>query len=255
MKVLNTMDPKEEFESIPILNISEQTPKKNSFIFKEKSQDHKVQIISVDGNIGAGKSTFLDHLVEFYKDDPTVVILKEPVDKWSSLMDPDSNSSLLESYYSSPITYAFPFQVYIFQTMIQAIDETLRANPECLTLITERSILSSCEVFTKMLHDHEIMNPLEYQIYLNMYSLIPNIEKYIPNKIFYLKLDPYMCHEHVTMRDRKGEDDISMDYLEECNLYYEKWLKDLKIKHILHDLDMEPKLEQIRNNFIKLKSI
>lgn len=41
-----------------------------------KTPPDAVQIISIDGNIGAGKSTFLDHLTEFYKDDPTVVILK-----------------------------------------------------------------------------------------------------------------------------------------------------------------------------------
>ena len=211
------------------------------------------QIISVDGNIGVGKSTFLDHLIEFYKDDPTVVILKEPVEKWSTLMDPDTDSSLLESYYASPITYAFPFQVYAFQTIIQSIDEAIAAHPECRTLICERSILSSCEVFAKMLHDHEIMNPLEYQIYLNMFSLVPNIEKYIPVKLFYLRLDAYTCHERVMERERKGEDDISMDYLEECNLYFEKWLKDTKIEYRIHDLEMEPKLEQIRATFIKFK--
>ena len=69
-----------------------------------------------------------------------------------------------------------------------------------------------------------------------------------------MRLDSYTCHERVLERDRKGEDDISMDYLEECNMYFEKWLKDTKIEHRIHDLGMEPKMEQIRKSFIAFKN-
>lgn len=209
------------------------------------------QIVSVEGNIGAGKSTFLDHLSKHYENDPTVVILKEPLDKWCSIMDPDTNMSLLESYYANPITFAFPFQVFAFQTILQSIDQAVQENPDCRLLIVERSILSSCEVFARMLHSHEIMNPLEYQIYLNMFAIISNIEQYTPSKVFYMKLDSYNCHERVMERDRKGEGDISMDYLDECNMYHDSWLKDLKIPYKIHELEKEPELDQIKTSFLE----
>jgi deoxyadenosine/deoxycytidine kinase len=209
-------------------------------------------IVSIDGNIGSGKSTFLDNIALYYaENDPTVQVLKEPVEKWSALMDPDTNTSLLESYYANPITFSFPFQVYAFQTLIQSIDHLVEKHPDCRLIICERSILSSCEVFARMLHAHEIMNPLEYQIYLNLFAIIPNIERYTPKRVFYLKLDTYYCHERVMERDRKGEGDISMDYLDECSSYYDSWLKDLEIPYKIHELDKEPGLEQIKQSFIE----
>lgn len=206
------------------------------------------KIISIDGNIGSGKSTFLEYLIEYFNDDPTVVILKEPVEKWSSLMDPDTNISLLESYYGNPITFGFPFQMYILQTLIESIDQVVESNPQCRTIICERSIISSREVFAKMLHVHEIMNPLEYQVYLNTFSVIPHIERYIPNKIFYLSLSPYDCYERVQQRNRKGEEDITMDYLEECEKFFEKWLNETNIPTKIYSLNSESVASQCKEN-------
>ena len=42
-------------------------------------------IISIDGNIGSGKSTLIDILKCHYKGD--VVVLEEPVDKWKDISD------------------------------------------------------------------------------------------------------------------------------------------------------------------------
>lgn len=209
-------------------------------------------IVSIDGNIGAGKSTFLDKIAHYYAEhDPTVQILKEPVGKWSALMDTETRASLLESYYANPVTFAFPFQVYAFQTIIQSIDHLVETHPECRLIICERSILSSCEVFARMLYAHKIMNPLEYQIYLNLFSIIPNIGRYMPKRVFYLKLDPVCCHERVMERDRKGEGDIPMDYLNDCSSYYDSWLKYLEIPHKIHELDKAPGLDQIQQSFLE----
>ena len=213
------------------------------------------EIISIDGNIGSGKSTFLDYLIEYFKDDPTVVILKEPVDKWSALMDPDTNMSLLESYYGNPITFAFPFQMYVLQTLIEAINQVYLNHPQCQTIICERSIASSRDVFARMLHSHEIMNPLEYQVYLNAFSMIPHIEQYMPSKIFYLSLSAYDCHERVQIRNRQGEEDITMDYLEECEKYFERWLHEITIPIKIYDLSPSAEgapqcKEQIKKSFI-----
>ena len=209
------------------------------------------QIISIDGNIGSGKSTFLEYLIEYYKDDPTVVILKEPVDKWSSLMDPDTNTSLLESYYGNPITFGFTFQMYILQTLIESIDNAVEMNPECKTIICERSIISSREVFAKMLHFHEIMNPLEYQVYLNTFSIIPHIERYIPDKLFYLSLSAYDCHERIEIRNRKGEEEITVDYLEECEQFFEKWLNETTIPKKIYQISGESVASQCKETIKK----
>ena len=42
----------------------------------------RIEVTSIDGNIGSGKSTLMANLRDYYKDDPNVIFLKEPVDEW-----------------------------------------------------------------------------------------------------------------------------------------------------------------------------
>ena len=55
-------------------------------------------IISVDGNIGSGKSTFVRLIGEHFKDD--VCILKEPVDEWENIKD-RSGKTIIQNFYES----------------------------------------------------------------------------------------------------------------------------------------------------------
>ena len=50
-------------------------------------------IISVEGNIGAGKTTIIDKLEEKMANRTDVVFLREPVDIWESITDKNTNDS------------------------------------------------------------------------------------------------------------------------------------------------------------------
>jgi deoxyadenosine/deoxycytidine kinase len=52
-------------------------------------------ILSIDGNIGAGKSTFLNQLKKSY---PNWHFVDEPVDTWTKFVN-ENNESLLEVFY------------------------------------------------------------------------------------------------------------------------------------------------------------
>ena len=81
----------------------------------------------------------------------------------------------------------------------------------------------------------------------------------MPSKIFYLKLDSYYCHERISMRDRKGEEDISVDYLDECNMFYEKWLNEINVPYKVYEIkprengvaSVGTDLEQIQASFLE----
>ena len=51
-------------------------------------------IISIEGNIGSGKSTFLQHLKTHNKSD-NVIFVDEPVAEWLKIKD-SSNKNILE---------------------------------------------------------------------------------------------------------------------------------------------------------------
>ena len=55
----------------------------------------KTYIISIEGNIGSGKSTLVKKLKE---KNPSWYFLQEPVDVWKSVSDIDGNNILSEFY-------------------------------------------------------------------------------------------------------------------------------------------------------------
>jgi deoxyadenosine/deoxycytidine kinase len=62
-------------------------------------------LISVEGNVGVGKSTFLRNITS-----ENVQILMEPDHLWRNV----KGVNLLEKYYRKPQKYAFAFQSYVF---------------------------------------------------------------------------------------------------------------------------------------------
>ena len=53
------------------------------------------KIISIEGNIGSGKSTLVEHLKsKFERYNKTVYFLDEPVETWESIKDAEGNSMI-----------------------------------------------------------------------------------------------------------------------------------------------------------------
>lgn len=186
------------------------------------------KIIAIDGNIGAGKTTFLEKLEEKYKSRNDIIILKEPVEKWMSIKD-IKGESVLENYYKDPKTYSFMFQVMVFQTILEDLKKAYE-NKECKIIICERSIASALNVFTKMLHEDEYINMIEYKVYTNFYTRCIK-ETFYPNEIYYLDIPADVCYQRVLARQREGETNITIEYLQKCEKYYEDWFsKEKRIK-------------------------
>ena len=85
--------------------------------------------LCVEGNIGAGKSTYLDMVMEGSKSDCSrvhemVEVVPEPVEMWQNV----NGGNLLELFYENPKRYAFTFQQYVFVTRMQTV-RPRRSNP------------------------------------------------------------------------------------------------------------------------------
>ena len=88
--------------------------------------------IVVEGNIGSGKTTFLD----LFKDRPDVFeIMAEPVDKWRNCQ----GHNLLDKMYTDPKRYSLLFQTYVQLTMLQ--QHTAAQKAPRPVRIMERSLL------------------------------------------------------------------------------------------------------------------
>lgn len=190
-----------------------------------------VRIYSVEGNIGAGKTTLLSHIENMTQNQNQIILMREPVDTWTSIVDANG-VNLLQNFYKDTKKYAFPFQIFAFSTRLTLLKNTLKNNPDCEILICERSLYADGNIFAKMLHDDGMMDETQYQIYARMYD--DAINEYPLSGVIYLTIPPSVCANRIVRRNRAGEENIEMKTLEKLHTYHEKWLNETNLNfHVL----------------------
>jgi deoxyadenosine/deoxycytidine kinase len=181
------------------------------------------QIITVEGNIGAGKSTFLDNMKERYKHRHDVLFLQEPVDIWSQIKE--NGKTILELFYENKLHYSFPFQVLAYTTRLRIIRESIEKamNSNLITtIIMERSLEADRYIFAQMLFDDKLIESCNFDIYKWMSD--DGLKNYSADKIIWLKTPPDECFNRIRRRNRDGEENIDIDYLTRCDAYHTNWL-------------------------------
>jgi len=183
-------------------------------------------ILSIEGNIGSGKSTFCkslkNHFNRYYNrpHGTNVYFVDEPVDAWLSIKDTDGN--LLDHFYKCPEKYSYCFQMTAYISRLTELKRVLNKSKPNDIIIMERSVFSDYNVFAKMLYDSGKINEIEYQSYMMWFN---HFLDGLPNIFFvYLKTDFNKCHDRVLTRSRKEEGKVSKEYLNACENYHETWL-------------------------------
>jgi len=193
------------------------------------------QIISIEGNIGSGKSTILNSLKEYFKSNQKIVFLQEPVAEWNEIRD-KNNITILSKFYENQKKYSFAFQMMAYISRLSLLKDTIAKYPDSI-IITERCLNTDRHVFAKMLYDSGNLEDIEYQIYLKWFDHFSNIMKI--QKIIYLKTNPNTCHHRINKRNRDGESNISIDYLQNCHTYHENMINNFKDTSIVINSDID----------------
>ena len=180
------------------------------------------RIISIEGNIGSGKSRFLSFLKEKYKANKDILFLNEPVDDWETIKD-ENGVTMLEKFYENPEKYSFSFQMMAYisrlSIMLKAIETGVKF------IITERCLLTDKYIFAKMLFDDGKIEKVEFDIYNKWFN---QFNKYSISDLIYIQTTPEICLDRVKKRSRAGEDHIPLEYLKKCNTYHNNYIQDLK---------------------------
>lgn len=179
-------------------------------------------IISIEANIGCGKTTLLEKLEKSGIFKENVVFMKEPVDIWEKIKDDNTSETMLSKFYNDIDKYSFPFQIMAYITRLHLLKKTIEENPMVDVIICERSLNCDKEIFAKMLYEDGKIENILYNVYLNMFEMMTCYEL---NGIIYLHTEPAICQQRIKQRNRNGEDSISLEYLEKCQKYHEDWLK------------------------------
>ena len=192
-------------------------------------------ILSIDGNIGSGKSTLVTKLRERLKDNADVVFVDEPVKEWEDIKDA-TGSNMIEKFYGNVKKYAFAFQMMAYISRLAKLKEVYRKAVEDGTtlIISERSVETDRMVFAQMLHDDGNIEDVEFEIYNKWFEHF--IKDLKVNCYVYISADPSTCDERIRRRSRAGEV-IPREYLARCQMYHEKWLYDQDIDSLVITLD------------------
>ena len=124
-------------------------------------------IVSIEGNIGTGKSTLIK-MMENFKTSKPIIFLQEPVDEWTKITDKEGEP-ILTKFYADSKKWAFSFQMMAYISRLAVLRKTIRENPDSI-ILSERSLLTDKWVFAKMLHDDGIICDIDYKIYMNAAS-------------------------------------------------------------------------------------
>lgn len=187
-----------------------------------------IYILSIEGNIGSGKSTMLKHLkINLVTDDEfKIVFVDEPVSSWENIKDSDGKN-MIKKFYENQMKYAFAFQMMTFTTRLiylkKAINDAIKNNDnKKIIIITERSLHTDCYVFAELLKKQGNIEDVCFQIYIQMFNEFSS--NYLVDTIIYVDTTPEICYERIKKRSRLGEEIISLDYLTQCHEEHETYI-------------------------------
>ncbi|CAD8182891.1 unnamed protein product [Paramecium octaurelia] len=198
----------------------------------------KFIIISLEGNIGAGKSTLFEILREEY---PQAIFLMEPLEQWQKI-NGNSNLNILEKYYSDADRWGFTFQIYAYQSRLMAWDrqlqQVLQNNQQPVLVFTERSIESARELFFQLCYNDGKISQIEFEIYEEFYQWLMNhYQQYLIDCVIYVNTPPEVCLERLIKRGRSEEACVPLDYLKKLHQRHEDWLSETSNRFLTIKID------------------
>jgi len=214
-------------------------------------------IISLDGNIGAGKSTLLNAIREKI---PEINYVDEPVGQWTSLKNGEGRN-LLELFYEDKKRWAYTFQNCAILTRLKNIQDAIqkldKSNSESQIVLTERSVLTDRYVFAEMLRDSGDIDPLEWDLYEMWFNTFAN--KLPVKGIIYLTTSANTSSKRIKVRNRHGEENISIDYLNALDEQHKKWISTTDVSYLElsteEGVSLDESIQKIRDFIDKLRQM
>ena len=218
---------------------------------------NSIEIVSLEGNIGSGKSTFLKRLETHFLDAgySHVIFVDEPVDEWSDITD-KKGETILQKFYSKPVTYSFPFQMMAFITRYRGLRLAVQKAQAIIDsttsmkhfrfvkpiIVTERCLYTDKYVFAQMLYDDNKIEDINFTIYNKWFEEFAS--EFPIQKIIYMDTNPELCNKRICKRSRSGESNVPLAYLESCNNYHSIMLQKMITSGVkFHKLDGNQNME------------
>jgi deoxyadenosine/deoxycytidine kinase len=205
-------------------------------------------LITIEGNIGSGKSTIINNLRNLNLDN--IIFVDEPVSEWLSITDA-SGKNALEIFYEDQHKNSFWFQILAYITRLRNLLKTIEENSNDKIIICERSIYTDKYVFAKMLYEAGNISEIEWKTYSYWFDTFKNKTKL--DLILYVNTEPDECYERIIKRNRPEEiNKISKDYLVKCHNKHLEWFHEVEDKSQIIHIDGHQPIENVMNFVYKI---
>ena len=193
-------------------------------------------ILSLEGNIGAGKSSLLRRVESRLP--PGVKIHMEPVHLFQNF----KGENPLKLFYQDPKEYAFFTQSHIIEAQCTYFCERVQVEPIRI-LLSERNLFSPI-MFTNTFFKMGWLSQMETEkLVENSQKIIRNVLQNKPmgaDYMFYLQEYPQVCQRRIRQRGREGENSITDIYLSQLESEYEDYCEKFAEKNGQFSLRLIP---------------
>jgi deoxyguanosine kinase len=175
----------------------------------------KHHFITIEGNIGAGKTT-LAHLLS--KKLNARLILEQFAD-----------NPFLPKFYENPKQYAFPLELFFMAERFKQLKDMLQTKDMFQNITIADYVFSKCLLFAKVnLPDDE------FRLYQKVFDIFQQ-QIVFPDILIYLHSPVHKLQQNIKKRNREYEQNISDEYLFNIQETYTSYIKHHHIKTIFID--------------------
>ena len=175
----------------------------------------KYSFVTIEGNIGAGKTTLANILSKHFD---ARLILEEFAD-----------NPFLPKFYNNPDQYAFPLELFFMAERYKQLKELLVTNDLFQKITVSDYLFTKCLLFAK-----ENLPEEEFRLYQKLFDII-NPQIIQPDILIYLHSPVSKLQDNIKKRNRSYEQEIPDDYLFSIQETYTQYIKQHNIKTLFVD--------------------
>jgi len=177
--------------------------------------------VAIAGNIGVGKTTLTNLLVERFG--------------WVGFFEKEIANPYLADFYQDMPAWAFQSQIFFLKERLKDHLQIQGMHAPC---VQDRTIYEDAEIFARNLFERGLMRGRDYTCYADLYAALSSSLR-PPDLFVYLRASTWTLISRIRNRGRDYEQHIDKEYLAQLNLNYERWVKRMIKKHNVMIVDTD----------------
>ena len=175
----------------------------------------KYHYITIEGNIGAGKTTLAQ-------------ILSNKLNA-RLILEEFAENPFLSKFYENPKQYAFPVELFFMAERYKQLSELVQSKDLFQSVTVSDYLFTKCMLFAKVNLSDE-----EYRLYQKLFDILYH-QTVQPDILIYLHMPVSRLQVNIRKRNRPYEQRIPDDYLFNLQQTYTNYIRQHNVKTLMVD--------------------